>query len=76
MMKWFKKIELCFTDTDSLLYRIEGQDVYKVMKEHSDMFDFSDYPYDHFCYDKKNKKKSWANLRMNFFHYVWKNLLV
>ena len=55
MMKWFDKIELCFTDTDSLLYRIEGQDVYEVMKEHSDMFDFSDYPYEHFCYDKKNK---------------------
>ena len=43
MLKWFDNIKLCFTDTDSLLYRIEGQNVYKVMKEHSDMFDFSEY---------------------------------
>ena len=56
MLKWFDNISLCFTDTDSLLYRIEGQDVYTVMKEHSDMFDFSEYPYTHFCYDPKNKK--------------------
>ena len=56
MLKWFDNIQLCFTDTDSLLYRIEGQNVYEVMKEHADMFDFSEYPFEHFCYDKKNKK--------------------
>ena len=56
MLNWFDNISLCFTDTDSLLYRIEGQDAYKVMKEHADMFDFSEYPFEHFCYDKKNKK--------------------
>ena len=56
MLQWFDNIKLCFTDTDSLLYRIEGQNVYEVMKEHADMFDFSEYPFEHFCYDKKNKK--------------------
>ena len=56
MLKWFDNISLCFTDTDSLLYRIEGQDVYAVMNEHAEEFDFSDYPYSHFCYDPKNKK--------------------
>ena len=56
MLKWFDNISLCFTDTDSLLYRIEGQDVYQVMKEHAEEFDFSEYPYSHFCYDSKNKK--------------------
>ena len=56
MLNWFDNISLCFTDTDSLLYRIEGQDAYEVMKEHADMFDFSEYPFEHFCYDKKNKK--------------------
>ena len=56
MLNWFDNIELCFTDTDSLLYRIEGQDVYKVMEANADKFDFSDYPFNHFLYDKKNKK--------------------
>ena len=56
MLNWFQNIELCFTDTDSLLYRIEGQDVYKVMEVNADKFDFSDYPFNHFLYDKKNKK--------------------
>ena len=45
MTQWFKNIELCFTDTDSLLYRIEGEDIYKIMKDHEDDFDFSDYPF-------------------------------
>ena len=57
MTQWFEKIELCFTDTDSLLYRIEGEDIYKIMKDHGEDFDFSEYPIDHPCYSKKNKKK-------------------
>ena len=56
MIKWFKNIQLCFTDTDSLLYRIEGQNVYDVMKEHAEDFDFSEYPHDHMCYDPVNCK--------------------
>ena len=54
--KWFDKANLCFTDTDSLLYEIEGQNVYNVMREHRDYFDFSGYPFEHELYDKKNKK--------------------
>ena len=57
MTKWFDNIQLCQTDTDSLLYRIEGQDVYQVMLEHKDEFDFSEYPQGHPCYDPSNKKK-------------------
>ena len=58
MRKWFQQIELCHSDTDSLLYNITGgSDVYQVMKEHSDDFDFSEYPTDHICYDTRNKKK-------------------
>ena len=40
-LKWFDNIKLCFTATDSLLYLIEGQNGYEVMKEHADVFDFS-----------------------------------
>ena len=56
MLKWFHNIELCFTDTDSLLYRIEGEDIYNVMKRNEEHFDFLDYPFEHPCYSKKNKK--------------------
>ena len=56
MLNWFSDISLNFTDTDSLLYTIKDQDVYAVMKEHEDEFDFSEYPFDHPCYDPKNKK--------------------
>ena len=57
MTQWFEKIELCFTDTDSLLYRIEGQDMYTVFRENKRYFDFSEYPRNHECYSKENKKK-------------------
>ena len=56
MTQWFEEIELCFTDSDSLLCRIEGEDIYKIMKDHEDDFDFSDYPFDHLCYSKNIKK--------------------
>ena len=50
------KIDLCFTDTDSLLYEIQTDDIYKDMKANSDWYDFSDYPLEHPNYDPKNKK--------------------
>ena len=57
MRQWFKTIDLCFTDTDSLLYRIEDQNIYDVFKENEEWFDFSEYPKNHQCYSSKNKKK-------------------
>ena len=50
------KAELCFTDTDSLLYDIQTEDVYKDMSEDSSLFDFSDYPEDHPLHNNFNKK--------------------
>jgi hypothetical protein len=38
------KAKLLFTDTDSLTYRVETDDIYKDMTENREMFDFSDYP--------------------------------
>ena len=49
---------LLYSDTDSLLYEIRGDDFYKkladdtLLKQH---FDFSNYPPDHFLYNTENK---------------------
>ena len=50
------KCELLFTDTDSLCYEIETADIYEDMLKNKDKFDLSEYPKDHKCYDKTNKK--------------------
>ena len=52
-----KLLMLDFTDTDSLLYEIETDDVYKDMEEYKDFYDFSEYPEDHPLYSPKNHKK-------------------
>jgi len=38
---------LLYTDTDSLLYEVETDDVYADMKANAAQYDFSDYPRDH-----------------------------
>ena len=50
------KAKLLFTDTDSLTYEIETQDVFKDFWIDRDKFDNSDYPEDSKFYDKTNKK--------------------
>ena len=45
-----------FTDTDSLTYEIETEDVYKDFWEDKEMFDFSDYPKNSPYYSNENKK--------------------
>ena len=57
MLQWYDDIQLCFTDTDSLLYLIRGQNPYAVMEKHKEWFDNSDYPLDHPLYDVTRKKK-------------------
>ena len=57
MKKWFKNIQLCFSDTDSYLYRIEGEDIYNVIMKHKEDFDLSDYPKSHECFSNENKKR-------------------
>lgn len=44
------------TDTDSLGYCIETEDLYKDLQNHADEFDFSDYDPKHFLHSNKNKK--------------------
>ena len=42
--KYNNRARLLFTDTDSLTYEIEAEDVYKDFWNNKDMFDNSDYP--------------------------------
>ena len=50
------KIKVCYKDTDSLLYKIETDDLYSKMASFKHLLDLSDYPTDHFLHDKSNKK--------------------
>ena len=44
-----ERINLLYTNTDSLMYEIESEDVYKELgMKASGYFDFSNYPEDHF----------------------------
>ena len=56
MMNRYQNIKLCFTDTDSLLYEIETDNIYDDMGESIDDYDFSEYPFTHPLYNDRNKK--------------------
>ena len=59
MMKAYPKAEMCKTDTDSLLYYIQTDDVYKDMEMNvtlQDKIEFSNYPKDHHLYNCDRKK--------------------
>ena len=48
--------KLLFTDTDSLLYEIETEDVYENFYGDKNLFDFSDYPLNSKFFHPANKK--------------------
>lgn len=50
------KAKLLFTDTDSLCYVIQTDNIYLDMVQNINLYDTSDYPEDHFLHSKKNKK--------------------
>ena len=55
--KYGDKAKLLFTDTDSLCYHIETEDVYKDLEDElGSYFDFSAYPEDHPLHSTTNKK--------------------
>ena len=47
--------KLSFTDTDSLVYEIKGEDVYEVSYSDKHLFDFSNYPVNSKYYDPTNE---------------------
>ena len=60
--KYGQNAQLCFTDTDSLLYDIKTRDIYRDMAEDADKFDTSDYPPDHFL-QCRQQEGSWKDER-------------
>ena len=54
--KYDNKDKLLFTDTDSLTYEIEAEDIYKDFWNDKDKFDNSDYSESSPYFDKTNKK--------------------
>ena len=54
--KYGNMARLLFTDTDSLTYEIEAEDVYQDFWNDKDKFDNSDYPESSRYFDKTNKK--------------------
>ena len=54
--KYDSKAKLVFTDTDSLTYEIETNDVYQDFWNNKDKFDNSDYSQDSQYFDRTNKK--------------------
>ena len=54
--KYGNKAKLLFTDTDSLTYEIEAEDVYQDFWNDKDKFDNSDYSESSPYFDKTNKK--------------------
>ena len=54
--KYGDKAKLLFTDTDSLTYKIEAEDVYQDFWIDKDKFDNSDYHESSLYFDKLNKK--------------------
>ena len=47
-------VKLLFTDTDSLVYEIKGEDVYEVSYSDKHLFDFSNYPVNSKYHDPAN----------------------
>ena len=54
--KYGDKAKLLFTDTDSLTYEIQAEDVYQDFWNNRHLFDNSDYPESSPYFDKTNKK--------------------
>ena len=52
-----EKSQLLFTDTDSLCYKIETEDIYKDMRDAGFLYDFSNYPKDHPNFNIDYKKR-------------------
>lgn len=55
--KYGDNLQLQFTDTDSLLYYCECENIYEEIKTNIHLFDTSDYPTNHPLHSNHNKKK-------------------
>ena len=85
--KYGNKAKLLFTDTDSLTYEIEAEDVYQDFWNDKYLFDHSNYPESSPYFDKTNKKvigkftdeaaglpiKEFVGLRSKMYSYIKDN---
>ncbi|XP_060554029.1 uncharacterized protein LOC132715073 [Ruditapes philippinarum] len=54
--RYEQSAQLQMTDTDSVLFSCETEDMYKDMESSAEFFDTSDYPREHFLHSDRNKK--------------------
>ena len=54
--KFGNSLKVVYKDTDSLLYRIETDDLYSDMESFRHLLDLLDYPQNHKLFDSANKK--------------------
>ena len=59
--RYGKRICVTYKDTDSLLYRVETEDLYEDMYEYKHLLNLSDYPTSHPLFDASNKKSASDN---------------
>ena len=52
----YPKVELCMTDTDSLIFHVETPNIYKDMADDKKWYDTSNYPANHPLYSHENAK--------------------
>ncbi len=55
-LKYGDQVKLLFTDTDSLCYNVQTEDIYQDWKENKEYFDFSNYDVNHNLFNTDNKK--------------------
>ena len=55
--KYGSRARLLFTDTDSLVYHIQTEDIYQDLLKDKKTFDFSNYPKQHYLYHTENKRQ-------------------
>ena len=73
MKKVFKNnLEVCFTDTDSLLYKIYKPNIDAELKKIGIFMDFSNYEKDHPLYSNDNKKVPGKYV---FFTIIYSNII-
>jgi hypothetical protein len=62
--KYGDKVQLCYTDTDSLLVQIQTENINTDLISIADQFDFSDYPIDHPVRQAIGEEKIKANKKV------------
>ena len=54
--KYLDRVHLLYTDTDSVIIRVQTEDIFADMAEHADLYDTSNYSPGHPLYSDQNKK--------------------